>query len=38
VNDQIDMRLQSQARDGVPDMVVEKICYDLARLVKKQSH
>lgn len=35
VNDQIDMRLQSQARDGVPDAVVEKISFDLARLIEK---
>jgi glutathione synthase/RimK-type ligase-like ATP-grasp enzyme len=35
VNDQIDMRLQSHAVDGVPDIVVEKISVDLARLVKK---
>jgi hypothetical protein len=35
VNDQIDMRLQSQAQDGVPDVVVEKVSQDLARLVEK---
>lgn len=36
VNDQIDMRLQSRTLDGVPDVVVEKISLDLARLI--QSH
>lgn len=36
VNDQIDMRLQSQAMDGVPDDVVKKICTDLAGLTKRQ--
>jgi hypothetical protein len=35
VNDQIDMRLQSQALDGVPDAVVEKISLDLAGLIEK---
>ena len=35
VNDQIDMRLQSQAQDGVPDVVVEKVSLDLARLIEK---
>jgi hypothetical protein len=35
VNDQIDMRLQSQALDGVPDIVVEKVSLDLARLIEK---
>lgn len=37
VNDQIDMRLQSKAMDGVPDTVVEKICQSLASLIKRQS-
>jgi len=35
VNDQIDMRLQSKAQDGVPDIVVEKVSQDLARLIEK---
>ena len=35
VNDQIDMRLQSQAQDGVPDAVVEKISVDLANLIER---
>jgi hypothetical protein len=35
VNDQIDMRLQSKAQDGVPDVVVEKVSLDLARLIEK---
>jgi hypothetical protein len=36
VNDQIDMRLQSQAVDGVCDDVVQKISVGLAMLVKRQ--
>jgi len=36
VNDQIDMRLQSQAQDGVPDAVVEKITVELASLIEKR--
>jgi len=35
VNDQIDMRLQSKAQDGVPDGVVEQVSQDLARLAEK---
>lgn len=35
VNDQIDMRLQSRALDGVPDAMVEKISLNLAGLVEK---
>ena len=33
VNDQIDLRLQSQAQDGVPDAIVWDICRRLAELV-----
>ena len=33
VNDQIDLRLQSDARDGVPDAIVAHIAADLAGLV-----
>jgi hypothetical protein len=36
VNDQIDMRLQSRTPDGVPDVIVEKVSLDLAKLI--QSH
>ena len=36
VNDQIDMRLQSQAVDGVPDDVVKSIASNLADLLQKQ--
>jgi hypothetical protein len=36
VNDQIDLRLQSQAADGVPDALVEKIAADLAELVRRK--
>ena len=36
VNDQIDMRLQSKARDGVPEAVVQKISFDLANLIKRK--
>jgi hypothetical protein len=35
VNDQIDMRLQSKALDGVPDGVVEHVSHDLAQLIEK---
>jgi hypothetical protein len=35
VNDQIDMRLQSKALDGVPDLVVEQVSHNLAGLVEK---
>ena len=35
VNDQIDLRLQSQAVDGVPDALVEKIAFNLAALVER---
>lgn len=35
VNDQIDMRLQSKALDGVPDVVVEQVCRDLASTMSK---
>jgi len=38
VNDQIDMRLQSQALDGVPDAIVEKVSLELARLVEERCH
>jgi glutathione synthase/RimK-type ligase-like ATP-grasp enzyme len=37
VNDQIDLRLKSQAFDGVPDELVEKISRDLACLVSRRS-
>jgi hypothetical protein len=33
VNDQIDLRLQSKAVDGVPDAIVRTIAADLAGLV-----
>ncbi len=36
VNDQIDLRLQSQAVDGVPDALVEKIASGLADLVERK--
>jgi glutathione synthase/RimK-type ligase-like ATP-grasp enzyme len=36
VNDQIDLRLQSQTPDGVPDAIVANIAADLAALVAKQ--
>jgi hypothetical protein len=36
VNDQIDLRLQSQAVDGVPDALVEKIASNLADLIDKK--
>lgn len=35
VNDQIDMRLQSMAQDGVPDEVVRRVSLDLAGMVKR---
>jgi oligoendopeptidase F len=38
VNDQIDLRLQSQAPDGVPDAIVQDICRRLAELVWQQSN
>ena len=38
VNDQIDLRLQSQAPDGVPDAIVQDICRRLADLVQQQSN
>jgi oligoendopeptidase F len=37
VNDQIDLRLQSQAQDGVPDAIVWDICRRLAELVWQQT-
>jgi oligoendopeptidase F len=36
VNDQIDLRLQSQAQDGVPDAIVWDICRRLAELVQQK--
>jgi hypothetical protein len=36
VNDQIDMRLQSQAVDGVPDEVVKRVTIDLANMIKRE--
>jgi hypothetical protein len=36
VNDPVDLRLQSEAVDGVPDVIVENICGRLARLVDKK--
>lgn len=36
VNDPVDLRLQSSAVDGVPDVFVERICGRLARLVDQQ--
>lgn len=36
VNDQIDLRLQSQTPDGVPDSIVAHIATDLAGLVTRQ--
>lgn len=36
VNDQIDLRLQSKAVDGVPDVIVQSIALDLAKLVAAQ--
>lgn len=38
VNDQIDLRLQSQAQDGVPDAIVRDICCRLAELVWQQTN
>lgn len=38
VNDQIDLRLQSQARDGVPDAIVWDICRRLADLVWQKTN
>ena len=35
VNDQIDLRLQSKAADGVPDAIVQAIAIDLAGLAVK---
>jgi hypothetical protein len=35
VNDPVDLRLQSEAVDGVPDVIVENICGRLARMVDK---
>jgi hypothetical protein len=34
VNDQIDLRLQSKAADGVPDAIVENIASGIARLAE----
>jgi hypothetical protein len=34
VNDICDMRLQSQHKDGVPDIVVKEICHHIARYLK----
>ena len=34
VNDQIDMRLQSKALDGVPDDIVNQVCLHLAEMIK----
>ncbi len=36
VNDQIDMRLQSQAVDGVPDEVVKRVTINLANMIKRE--
>ena len=33
VNDQIDLRLQSDAPDGVPDQIVQRICEILAQMI-----
>jgi oligoendopeptidase F len=38
VNDQIDLRLQSQAHDGVPDTIVWDICHRLAELVWQETN
>jgi oligoendopeptidase F len=38
VNDQIDLRLQSQAQDGVPDAIVWDICRRLAELVWQKTN
>jgi hypothetical protein len=38
VNDQIDLRLQSKAVDGVPDAIVQNIALNLAGLVAVQRH
>lgn len=37
VNDQIDLRLQSQAQDGVPDTIVVDICRRLAELARQHT-
>jgi len=37
VNDPVDLRLQSKAVDGVPDVFVENIAYRLARLVERHT-
>ena len=38
VNDPVDLRLQSRASDGVPDIYVESIAARLARLVGRGTH
>lgn len=38
VNDQIDLRLQSQAMDGVPDAIVDDICRRMAELIWQKSY
>ncbi|MEI6291241.1 MAG: hypothetical protein WCP19_12485 [Chloroflexota bacterium] len=35
VNDQIDMRLKSQAVDGVPDTIVNSVCINLSAWIKR---
>jgi len=37
VNDQIDLRLQSKAADGVPDAIVENITSGIARLAERNT-
>jgi hypothetical protein len=37
VNDQIDLRLQSKAADGVPDAIVENIASGIARLAERNT-
>jgi hypothetical protein len=37
VNDQIDLRLQSKAMDGVPDPIIEKLSLRLAALARSSA-